>query len=301
MPPSSVTMPDGGPVCKPAAARLHSRSPPDLPLQIATYSCIYVPLLLDAAGLLSSEARQQWRQHPAFAPWWSTIIAALLSRPFLPVHQVLPAATHLYNSHGSSSYAVVTSLATLVRVIIQPTDGYYIPGRLQEMLLALLLGEGEAASLARRIDALCEPRPDEHSLGLPPEPRPRLRLVWGDQEPGPGNPPAPHIADNGPAATAHASEHAAIDQNALLPHEPRADPLAAATAVSATALRAENQCGATAQTQLDAPATTVPDAASELDSRPGTPRHRAEQVLAATAAANSRGRVRRGARGRGRG
>ena len=257
-------------------------SPPDLPLRVSTYSCIYVPLLLDAAGLLALEARQQWRQHPAFAPWWSAAISALLSRPFLPVHQVLAAATHFYASHGSTSYEVlmrlhrwqarlgaaqVTSLATLVREIIQPSDGYYIPGPLQEMLLALLLGEGEAASLARRINALGDPRPEQDRPRSPPQPRPRLRLVWGDQGPGQCDPHVLPVADNESDANAHTAEPEAINLDAPPARESQANSLAGAESIlPATALREEDQHGATAPTQVDAqagpiPAATVPDAA----------------------------------------
>ena len=33
-------------------------------------TCVYMPLLLDAAGLLHGRARVAWRAHPSFAPWW---------------------------------------------------------------------------------------------------------------------------------------------------------------------------------------------------------------------------------------
>ena len=61
----------------------------------ATHSCVYVPLLLDAAGMLHAKARAQWRAHPAFAPWWQGAVTALLERLFLSVREVRAAVGHV--------------------------------------------------------------------------------------------------------------------------------------------------------------------------------------------------------------
>ena len=168
----------------------HTRAgPPHVPLHQATYSCVYVPLLLDAAGMLHAEARAQWRAHPAFAPWWHGAVTALLARPFLSVRDVRAAVGHVlprfdgfavgrlqrFFDWSSGPAPEVTSLAALVRGVGRPQEGYYLPGPLQEVLLVLLLGEAEAAALQRLLDGLRAP---ESAAARP----------VADSEPGPDAP-----------------------------------------------------------------------------------------------------------------
>ena len=185
--------------------------PPDLPLRAPTYSCVYVPLLLDAAGLLASEARNAWHTHPAFAPWWPGTVQALLARPSLSVRHVadvaraavaVAAPEHAASFAGLLAWTAgtagpMTSLAELVRHISRGERGYYIPEPVQELLLTILLGEAEAAALARRLDGLRPmpagpsqpPAPPAQALAEPPaappapSARPRLLLTWGNVTP----------------------------------------------------------------------------------------------------------------------
>ena len=154
----------------PARNWVHAEPPP-IPLPQATNSCVYMPLLLDAAGLLHGRARVAWRAHPSFAPWWHGAVTALLARPFLSVRDVQSAVEHgllgqpnhtrerlqFFLAWCSLRAAQVTSLAALLREVGDPHEGYYLPGPLQEALLALLLGEAGVLALARLLDDMRAP------------------------------------------------------------------------------------------------------------------------------------------------
>ncbi|CAE7447292.1 unnamed protein product, partial [Symbiodinium pilosum] len=155
--PCAVSVPDASlpatPPHAPARNWVHAEPPP-IPLPQATNSCVYMPLLLDAAGLLHGRAREAWRAHPSFVPWWHGAVTALLARPFLSVRDVQSAVEHgllgqpnhtcerlqFFLAWCSLRAAQVTSLAALLREAGDPHEGYYLPGPLQEALLALLLG-----------------------------------------------------------------------------------------------------------------------------------------------------------------
>ena len=244
--PTGADAPSGGRHCHPTArtgvladpvrSDYTIVGPPQLPLQDATYSCIYVPLLLDAGGILALPARRQWREHPVFAPWWGVTVDALLSRPFLPVHQVLAGINNIARAHSPSSQAAlarvrewaalrgpgqVTSLAVFVREVGQQAHGYYLCGPLQEVLLVLLLGANAAATIAHRLDALRAPLSPEndqpaHALpgvdprdaGDPPEQPPHA----GPTAPDTGEVPheqVPRAENHGAAAEAQPVPHTA--------------------------------------------------------------------------------------------
>ena len=59
--------------------------PPHVPLRHATYSCVYMPLLLDVRPMAST---------PVFRPWWQGAVTALLARPFLPISHVRATVDH---------------------------------------------------------------------------------------------------------------------------------------------------------------------------------------------------------------
>ncbi|CAE7379290.1 unnamed protein product, partial [Symbiodinium pilosum] len=193
-----------------------------------------MPLLLDAAGLLHAEARAAWRAHPVFGRWWEGAVSALLARPFLTVRNLQTAVEHVLATSGYARpllapffewcighAAGITSLLALMQDLARPADGHYLPGPLQEVLLATLLGKAEALALARRLDetqqdpaaaprlglhVAGEAKPDAPQSGnpsfadSPPPPphepvpaRPRLHLHWGEEPvprlPAGGGPP----------------------------------------------------------------------------------------------------------------
>ena len=94
---------------------------PPVPLPQTTSSCVYMLLLLDAAGLLQARARNAWPVHLRFAPWWHG-----LARPFLSVRSVRSAVKHrLWGAPSTSQFLVwcsqraaqITSLAALFREV----------------------------------------------------------------------------------------------------------------------------------------------------------------------------------------
>ena len=136
------------------------------PFAASTNSAVYVPLLLDAAGMLSAGARRAWHTHPTIGGWWPTAVNTLLARPFLPVPELAHAVEHVGQAFHPSSmrlspslrrfrewaalrHAQVTSLAELVRAIADPRDGHYLAAPLQEAFLTVLLGTSE-----RLVDSL---------------------------------------------------------------------------------------------------------------------------------------------------
>ena len=285
-PPPEGLSPCTGVLADPVRSDYTIVGPPQLPLQDATYSCIYVPLLLDAAGILALPARRQWREHPVFAPWWGVTVDALLSRPFMPVHQVLAGINNVARAHSPSSQAAlarvrewaalrgpgqVTSLAVFVREVGQQAHGYYLCGPLQEVLLVLLLGANAAATLAHRLDALRAPFSPEND-------QPAHALPGVDHRDA-GDPPEqpPHAGPTAP-------------DTGEVPHEqvPSAEDHGAAAEAQPVPHTAE------AGMPQSAPSTVAkPDSGEEAGPDP---------FLQATCrvAARARGRGRRGGRGRGR-
>ena len=110
--------------------------PPDIPLRPARYSCVYVPLLLDAADILAPQARNAWHTHPAFAPWCSGTVRALLARPLLSVHHVADVARAVAIAspeHAASLAGLFTArpmpfLAALIRQVSRGGKSFYITG-----------------------------------------------------------------------------------------------------------------------------------------------------------------------------
>ena len=81
-----------------------------LPFRDGTNSRIYVPLLLDAAGVLSADAQRAWRSHAPFAEWWPAAVAALLARPFIPVPEHCAAVEHVSQAFPPQALASNTLL-----------------------------------------------------------------------------------------------------------------------------------------------------------------------------------------------
>ena len=69
--------------------------PPPLPLRDGTNSALYVPLLLDAAGVLTPQAQLAWRSRAPFREWWPAAVDALRARPFIPVDELTSALQHV--------------------------------------------------------------------------------------------------------------------------------------------------------------------------------------------------------------
>ncbi|OLP71931.1 hypothetical protein AK812_SmicGene48368 [Symbiodinium microadriaticum] len=82
--------------------------PPPLPLRDGTNSALYVPLLLDAAGVLTPQAQLAWRSRAPFSEWWPAAVDALR--------------------------------------IAAALEGHYIAAPLQEVLLTLLVGPPAVAT-----------------------------------------------------------------------------------------------------------------------------------------------------------
>ena len=116
--------------------------PPSLPFAASTNSAVFIPLLLDAAGMLSAGARRAWHTHPTISEWWPTAVTTLLARPFLPVPELAHAVEHVSQAFQPSSlrlspslrrfrewaalrHGQVTSLAELLRAISDPWDGHH--------------------------------------------------------------------------------------------------------------------------------------------------------------------------------
>ena len=117
----------------PAPTQFTTLDPPPLPLRDCTNSALYVPLLLDAAGMLSAEAQRDWRSRAPINEWWDAAVQALRARAFVPVHELSAAVEHVAQAfappvlHSPSVMRLrawaaaqagnVTSLAELVHVI----------------------------------------------------------------------------------------------------------------------------------------------------------------------------------------
>ncbi|CAE7799301.1 NSF, partial [Symbiodinium necroappetens] len=154
----------------PAPTQFTTLGPPALPLRDGTNSALYVPLLLDAAGMLSAEAQRDWRSRAPINEWWDAAVQALRARAFIPVHELSAAVEHVaqafappvlhspsvmrFRAWAAAQAGNVTSLAELVRVIAVAPEGHYIAAPLQEALLTLLVGPAAVATLARLIEGL---------------------------------------------------------------------------------------------------------------------------------------------------
>ena len=311
-----------------AALGYATAGPPSLPLSQATYSCVYMPVLLDAAGLLHAETRAAWRAHPVFGRWWEGAVSALLARPFLTVRNLQTAVGHVLATSGYARpllapffewcighAAGVTSLSALMQDLARPADGHYLPGPLQEVLLATLLGEAEALALARRLDEMRQDPAAAQRLGLhvggeaepdapqssnpafadspPPPPhepapaRPRLHLHWGGE-------PVPRLPADGGLPTIQDGDTAQSVTGASPPPGRNNTSPAPIDPIVPPAGRANVSQPRTPRSQ----ASTQPD---------GPPQHEcAERTIATIAAragsntARGQGRGRRGGRGRGR-
>ena len=116
--------------------------PPPLPLRDGTNSALYVPLLLDAAGVLTPHAQLAWRSRAPFSEWWPAAVDALRARPFIPVDELTSALQHValafapavlqspsvqrFWTWAHARAGQVASLSEVVRQIAAAPEGHYI-------------------------------------------------------------------------------------------------------------------------------------------------------------------------------
>ena len=176
-------------------------------------SCIYVPLLLEAAGYLQPQAAEAWRNHVVAGSWWSEAVAALQQPGPVAANRlaarmnefmlgrnrdVHPAEVevHLRFAALAASDVGPLPLAVAVRSATSDAMGFYIPRNAQEAILMEFLGQEAALALDRQTDTL--------RRGPPPAPvSPPAPLAAGlhdspDNEDGPGAPPAVSTDSVGP-------------------------------------------------------------------------------------------------------
>ncbi len=147
---------------------LQAAGPPDA-LVAATDSRVYVPLLFDAAGLLSGEAQQAWRSHDLSASRWHQWVEQL--RAAAPVQmqalatalqELLRARPHapalnkdvclVWEAAARRSEGCVASLADVVQN--SRTDLGYCPSLAQEVLLGAFGGHELTQGVLELADAL---------------------------------------------------------------------------------------------------------------------------------------------------
>ncbi|CAE7215665.1 unnamed protein product [Symbiodinium sp. KB8] len=121
--------------------------PPTLvPLRDGTNSALYVPLLLDAAVVLTPQARFAWRSRAPFSEWWPAAVDALRARPCVPVEKLTSALQHVAlvfappvlqspsvqrSSWAHARAGQVASPSEVVREIAAAPEGHYIAAPLQ--------------------------------------------------------------------------------------------------------------------------------------------------------------------------
>ena len=154
----------------PAPTQFAILGPPALPLRDGTNSALYVPLLLDAAGMLSAEAQRDWRSRAPINEWWDAAVQALRAEAFIPAHELSAAVEHVaqafaspvlhspsvmrFRAWAAAQAGNVTSLAELVCVIAVAPEGHYIAAPRQEALLTLFVRPVAVATFARLIEGL---------------------------------------------------------------------------------------------------------------------------------------------------
>ena len=74
--------------------------PPQRIVTSMTNSFMYVPLLLDAAGLLRADAAQAWRAHPASSGWWQLAVDTLSTSPGVSVNLLVPQLSGVLRASG---------------------------------------------------------------------------------------------------------------------------------------------------------------------------------------------------------
>ena len=94
-PPAQGDEHGAAPAPAPALFQYTTGAPPPLPLRESTNSALYVPLLLDAAGLLTAQAQLAWRSRAPISEWWPAAVEALRARPFIPVDELTQALEHV--------------------------------------------------------------------------------------------------------------------------------------------------------------------------------------------------------------
>ena len=129
-----------------------------------------MPLLLDAAGLLTAQAQLAWRSRAPISEWWPAAVEALRARPFIPVDELTQALEHValafappalqapsvqrFRAWAGARAGQVASLSEVLRAIAVAPEGHYVAAPLQEALLTLLIGPPAVATLARLIETL---------------------------------------------------------------------------------------------------------------------------------------------------
>ena len=211
--------------------------PPPLPLRDGTNSALYVPLLLDAAGMLAAQAQRDWRSRAPINEWWPAAVDALRARACIPVQELSAAVEHValafappvlhsasvlrFRAWAAERPGHVTSLAELVRAIAVAPEGHYIAAPLQEALLTLLVGPAAVTTFARLIEGLRARPVDAPSLPPPPAPHDAAPAAVRRQDDAPLVPPD---------APASAAQHAEVPHVAGADREPAADFVGSAAA-----------------------------------------------------------------------
>ena len=163
----AVTPPLGPDPARLGASKYAPAGAASLPVSQTSYSCVYMPLLLDAAGLLHAETRATWPVHPVFGHWLGGSVNALLAHPILTARSLQTAAEHVHATTGyarrrSAFFQMVVHGTCFRRDFLvspngdlaRPANGLCVPGPLQEVLLASLLGENEDLALVRPLDEM---------------------------------------------------------------------------------------------------------------------------------------------------
>ena len=169
-PPAQGDEHGAAPAPAPALFQYTTGAPPPLPLRESTNSALYVPLLLDAAGLLTAQAQLAWRSRAPISEWWPAAVEALRARPFIPVDELTQALEHValafappalqapsvqrFRAWAGARAGQVASLSEVLRAIAVAPEGHYVAAPLQEALLTLLIGLPAVATLARLIETL---------------------------------------------------------------------------------------------------------------------------------------------------
>ena len=130
-------------------------APPEMLVNPHRNSWLYVPFLLDAAGLLCAPESRAWREHPATTSWWADGVAILSATPAIYGSTLAGALSHVSGPRSRAEVILATlvgdstaiDLPSAVRMFADQ-QGYLEPGT-QDVLLQLFGGN----DFARAVDA----------------------------------------------------------------------------------------------------------------------------------------------------
>ena len=241
---------------EPPAQQEQEEAPPT-PLQLAhllppfvvrseMFSSVLVPLLLDAAGLLSPAAHSAWVEDRRSAEWWETSVENLRHgeelvglehieslawhSEYLHVHfrgehlsEGSPELLRSWRLDAQRRHSTQISLRTALEIVLrssQARSGYriddlqhnYLPGELQETFLLAFGSHELAAAVNQHINSFRSPLP--HRNVAQPAP-----------QPAPPSAPRTSVRDSGQAAAGSEGAHTSIrDSGNDAPVRPAAGP-----------------------------------------------------------------------------